>query len=345
MELNFSTSRLCLAHSWAISRTKASDTAEVVIIELDDRNGGKGLGEAAPVHRYDESTETVKDFLRSVDPKQLSFQDLPGSLAYLESVAPGNRSAKCAVDVALHDGASRKSRLPLHDFLGLQFVEQRYLTSFSIGIDSPEVIQRKVAAAETYPVLKLKVGVAADRAQLRALREVAPDKPVRLDANEGWLTKEEALRAIERLAEDGNIQFVEQPLPASTPVADYAWLKQRSPLPIFADESFHSAADVIKVAEGFHGVNVKLVKTGGITRAVRALQAARKAGLKTMIGCMIETSLLISAAAHLCELCDYIDLDGNLLITNDPYAGVTAERGMLSFAGTAEPHGLRVRLR
>jgi L-alanine-DL-glutamate epimerase-like enolase superfamily enzyme len=131
-------------------------------------------------------------------------------------------------------------------------------------------------------------------------------------------------------------------MPAVTPAADWIWLKQRSPLPIFADESYHQAEDALRVADCFHGVNVKLVKAGGISGAVKALKAARQSGLKTMLGCMIETSILISAAAHLADLCDFQDLDGNLLITNDPYVGVTTKGGILSFADAPEKFGLRV---
>jgi L-alanine-DL-glutamate epimerase-like enolase superfamily enzyme len=177
---------------------------------------------------------------------------------------------------------------------------------------------------------------------MQALREVASTKPVRVDGNEGWKTKEQALENIEWLAKDGNVQYVEQPLPASAPVKDWVWLKSRSPLPVFGDESYHQANDIEQAAECFHGVNVKLVKTGGITAGFEALKAARKAGLKTMLGCMIETSILISAGAHLAELCDYLDLDGNILITNDPYSGVGCEKGMLSFVTALVPTGLRV---
>jgi len=189
------------------------------------------------------------------------------------------------------------------------------------------------------------VGSPHDRENLAALREAAPAKPVRVDGNEAWRSKEEALRQLEWLAADRHIQFVEQPMPATTPLADLVWLKQRSPLPVMADESYLCAADIGRCAEGFHAVNVKLVKAGGISAGYAALQAARRAGLKTMLGCMIESSILISAAAHLAELTDFLDLDGNLLITNDPYAGATAERGVVSFAKAAVPHGLRVRAR
>src|SRR5204862_6856390 len=211
-----------------------------------------------------------------------------------------------------------------------------------IGIDKPDVFRKKVLEAEQYPVLKVKVGVPDDKANLQALREVAPMKAVRADANEGWKTKEQALEMIEWFAKDGHIEYVEQPLPAATPVKDWVWLKQRSPLPIFADESYHLAKDVAQAAECFHGVNVKLVKTGGISAGFEALKAARKAGLKTMIGCMIETSIPISAAAHLAELCDYLDVDGNILCTNDPYLGVGSSDGLLSFATAPEKFGLRV---
>jgi L-alanine-DL-glutamate epimerase-like enolase superfamily enzyme len=144
------------------------------------------------------------------------------------------------------------------------------------------------------------------------------------------------------MATDKHLEFIEQPMPRDTSDADLKWLKTRSPLPIFADESCHTVKDIPRCAECFHGVNVKLVKTGGVSMAYETLQAARKAGLKTMIGCMIETSVLISAAAHLAELADHLDIDGNLLITNDPYAGVTAKNGILSFAATKEKRGLCV---
>ena len=304
-----------------------------------------GLGEAPCSLRYSETVASMQDFLRRVDPAKLSFDDIPGSMAYLEKLAPKNYSPKCAINVALLDGAARKADKPIYDLLGLGFTEKKHLTSFSIGIDSAEVIRQKTVEAAPYPVLKLKVGAAGDRENMAALRQAAPDKTVRVDANEGWTTKEEALRNIEWLAQDKHIEFVEQPMPAGTPMADLAWLKSRSPLPLFGDESYHHADDVARCAECYHGVNVKLLKTGGVSAAFEALKAARKAGLKTMMGCMIETSVLISAAAHLAELTDYLDIDGNLLVNNDPYLGATAEKGVVSFAHAPEPFGLRVKAR
>jgi L-alanine-DL-glutamate epimerase-like enolase superfamily enzyme len=280
-----------------------------------------------------------------VDTAKLSFDDIPRSMAYLDSLTEGSVSAKCALNTALMDGAARAAGQAVYDFLGLGFTEKKHVTSMTIGIDTPQRIREKTSEAAAFPALKLKMGVPRDRENMAALRAVAPATNVRVDANEGWTTKEEALREIEWLKQDGHVEFVEQPMPASTPAKDLVWLKNRSPLPIFADESYHTAADVELCAECYHGVNVKLVKTGGISGAFAALQAARKAGLKTMVGCMIESSILISAAAHLAEWTDYLDIDGNILINNDPYTGPTADAGIVSFASAVDKTGLRVQPR
>ena len=343
MKLKFWRQDLRLAHTWTIARA-STNISPVVLLELSASDGTVGLGEASPIARYHESTDTVEEFCARVDAARLSFKDVPGSMNYLDTIAPGNMAAKCAFNVALVDGAARRAGGPLYEYLGLGFQENRHITSFSIGIAGPDEIRNKVAAAAEFPVLKLKLGSTEDRVNLAALRQVAPAKPLRVDANEAWQTKEQALAMLQWLAGDGHIQFVEQPMPAGTPHEDLQWLKERSPLPLFADESFHTAKDTAACAACFHGVNAKLVKAGGITGALEALRSARAAGLQTMLGCMIETSVLISAAAHLAELCDFLDLDGNLLITNDPCAGVTAHKGVLSFAAAPESRGLRVRL-
>jgi len=342
---------LKLAHRWAIARSVrpggSGGTAicRVVFTELTAESGTTGLGEAAPSSRYEETADSTLAFLEQVDPRRLSFSDVPGSMNYLDGIAPQNFAAKCAVNIALLDGAARQAGKPIYDLLGLGFTENKQITSFSIGIDKPEAIRQKVLEAAPYPVLKLKVGGPDDQQNLVALREAAPNKPVRVDANEAWKSKEEALERIERLATDGHIQFIEQPMPATVDPKDLAWLKARAPLPIMADESYLSAKDLNRCAECYDAVNVKLVKTGGISAAFEALQAARKAGLKTMIGCMIESSVLITAGAHLAELADYLDIDGNLLIRNDPYLGATAEQGVISFARTPGKTGLRVTAR
>jgi L-alanine-DL-glutamate epimerase-like enolase superfamily enzyme len=345
MKLTFWRCDLSLAFPWTVAGgpTLAGKTvAEQVFIKLTAEDSAFGLGEAAPPIRYGESAQSVLDYLARVDAQRLAFDNLESSRRYLESLAPGHQSAKAALEVALLDGAARKANCAIYDYLGLGFTEGRHVTSYSIGIDQPEVVRRKAKAAAEYPILKLKLGGAQDRASLAALREAAPGKTIRVDANEAWANREQALKNIEWLAADGRVQFVEQPMPAASDPRDLAWLRQHSPLPLFADESFHRAADAPRCAELFHGVNVKLAKTGGLLEAYQALQSARRAGLKTMIGCMIESSLLISAAAHLAEMADFLDLDGNLLITNDPYAGITSANGILSFATARERTGLRV---
>ena len=342
MKLTFRSYDLHLANPWKIASSQGSGTHRTVIVELKDSKT-EAVGEAAPSITYGESVEGMMQFLGKLDAARLSFDDVPGSMAFLDTLTAIPIAAKSALNLALLDGASKRAGKPLHDFLSLGFREHHHVTSFSIGIDSPESIRKKVLEAAPYPILKLKVGDARDRENFAALRSVAPEKPVRVDANEGWKTKEEALRMLEWLATtDEKIQFVEQPMPRDTALKDLIWLKERSPLPVFADESCHTTRDIPRCAEGFHGVNVKLVKTGGVSMAKETLEAARRAGLKTMIGCMIETSVMISAAAHLAELADFLDLDGNLLITNDPYAGVTAHNGILSLAAAKEKNGLQV---
>lgn len=339
---------LAMAHRWAIARglgpggEGGSDGFTVVFVELTDKDGVVGIGEAATSARYGETPTSAQSFMEWVNPYQLSFTDIKTSMVYLDKVAPGQYGAKCALNIALLDGRAKLAGKPVHEFLEVGFTEGKHTTSFSIGIASPEEIKLKVQAAEGYPILKLKVGGPGDREVLAALREVAPTKLVRVDANEGWKTKEEALRNLEWLAADGNIQFVEQPMPAGTVPEDLIWLKERSPLPLMADESYKNASDIELCEACFHAVNVKLVKAGGILAGLEALRTARKAGLKTMLGCMIESSVLITAAAHLAEWTDYLDIDGNLLVKNDPYVGVSAHQGVISFASAPNRVGLCV---
>ncbi|HOX02295.1 MAG TPA: dipeptide epimerase [Candidatus Paceibacterota bacterium] len=335
---------LQLAFPWAVAgprRSPGKTAAPQVFVRLE-HEGQVAWGEAAPPERYGESRASVRQFLERVDPARLGIGDLDAVEHYLESLETGHRSAKAAVNTALVDLAARRAGRRLCDYLGLGFTEGRHVTCYSIGLDEPDILRRKIQAADPYPILKLKMGGDHDEETLQIVRLIAPDKWVRIDANEGWKSRELALRRLEWLAGDGRVELVEQPLPAAADPADQVWLKERSPLPLFADESYHDENDIAPARQGFHGVNVKLVKAGGPRAAMRALQAARGAGLQTMIGCMIESSLLISAAAHLAELADYLDLDGSLLITNDPFRGVTADLGRLSFARAASPHGLGV---
>jgi L-alanine-DL-glutamate epimerase-like enolase superfamily enzyme len=306
---------LPLRHAWTISRG-TSTSKRNVIVEL--RHGDLvGRGEAAPNVRYGESAETVTEALQKLAPvlegDPWHFRVLSERI---EEALPGNHAAKAALDIALYDLAGKRLGVPLYRMLGLDPARMP-ITSFSIGIDNPEAMAQKVREAEPYPVLKIKFGAQSVRETFGAVRS-ATSKTVRVDANEAW-GPEEALKHIEWLAAQG-VELVEQPLPAAD-VEGAKWLRQRSPLPLVADEALMMASDVPKLAEGYHGVNVKLQKCGGIREALRIIETARSCGLKVMLGCMVETSVGIAAAAHLGPLVDWLDLDGNLLLAADPFRG------------------------
>ena len=314
---------LPLRHAWTISRG-TSTSKRNVIVELR-HEGVVGRGEAAPNVRYGESAETVTEALRKLAPAlegdPWHFRDLSERV---EHALPGNHAAKAALDIALYDLAGKRLGVPLYRMLGVDPARMP-ITSFSIGIDDPAALARKVLEAEPYPVLKVKLGAARVREIFGAVR-AATSKVIRVDANEAW-KPEEALQHIEWLATQG-VELVEQPLPAAD-VEGAKWLRARSPLPLVADESLIRASDVPRLAEGFHGINVKLQKAGGIRETLRIIDVARACGLKVMIGCMVETSLGIAAAAHLGPLADWLDLDGNLLITEDPFRGHPVEQGRI----------------
>src|SRR5205823_14374103 len=224
MKIKSQACELRLANPWRIAGRKGSGTHRTVIVELTDGDAAGAIGEAAPSVLYGESVEGVLDVLAQLDAAKLSFRDVAGSMDYLASVPGIPVAAKCALNVALLDGAAKAEGKVLYDFLGLGFRENHHVTSFSIGIDSPEIIHKKALEAAEYPVLKLKMGDARDQENFSALRSAAPEKPVRVDGNEGWKTKEEALRMLEWLvATDKNIQFVEQPMPRDANEKDLAW--------------------------------------------------------------------------------------------------------------------------
>jgi len=218
------------------------------------------------------------------------------------------------------DWVGKALNAPLYRLWGLN-PEKSPLTSFSIGIDTPEVMAQKTREAAPYKILKVKVGKPNDEEFIKAVRSVAPDKPIRVDANEGWTDKEEAIKKIEWLVKNG-IEFIEQPMPSHM-MEETAWLRDRSPVPIIADEAVKSARDIPKLAEAYDGINIKIMKSGGLQEAMRMIWLAKSLSMKIMIGCMIESSVAITAAAQMCSLIDYADLDGNLLISNDPYVGAT----------------------
>lgn len=343
MELSYRVVELSLALPWATARTTEAGgvrKSSVVHVTLHDpRSGITGMGEAAPISRYHESAETVSAFLNRFDADALSFDRWPESAAAIAGAGPGNMSAKCALESALLDSVGKRTGKAVWQLLGVPESGPRMI-SYTIGIGPVEHVREQVRRARDFEVLKLKLGGPDDEGAWRALREVAPGKRVGVDANEGWRDREGALRRIEWLARDPLVEFVEQPLPAGAPEADHSWLRERSPLPVFADESCHRAEDLPRLAGGFHGINVKLMKAGGLREAQRTLHRARELGLRTMLGCMIESSLGIAAAFQLAALADHLDLDSHVLLTNDPFTGLTCERGQLSLAGA----GLRIGL-
>jgi len=322
MTLRWRTHHLTLTNPWGIARGVSTEKDQAVVeIEHD---GITGRGEAAHTARNQESLDSVKaDFERVA---AAAGETEPGEL--LDSLPTFGviGASAAAIDVALHDWLAQKTGVALHDYLEYEAAPLP-ITSFSIGIDDAGTIARKVEEAAEFPILKVKLGTDRDREIIAAVRSVS-DKPVRVDANEGWATRELALENIEWLANAG-IEFVEQPLPADR-LTDVAWLRERSPLPIVADEDAMTSANLHELAEAYDGINIKLAKCGGIREAVRMLDLAEELGLKVMLGCMIETSLGITAAAHLGARADWLDLDGHLLISNDPFVGVRCERGQLT---------------
>lgn len=300
----------------------------------------EGLGEAAPSTFYGETGDTVRTCL---DMFADHLGDDPFALQTIVERIEGrirrHPAAKAAVECALHDLVGKLLGIPVYRLFGLDPARTPQ-TSFTIGIADPEEMGRKAAAAGGYPILKVKVGTTDDSARLGAIRSVRPDARLRVDANAAWPTARDAARAIEHLSRY-DLEFVEQPLPPGDP-ADLRWLRNHSPLPIFADESCVTAADVHGLAGAVDGIVVKLAKCGGLRAALQQIQAAHLHGMQVMIGCMIESSVGITAAAHLTPLVEFADLDGNLLVVDDPFSGVTVDQGKLILP---EAPGLGVRRR
>ena len=317
--------RLKLRHTWTtvMSSSEYRDTLQVRLT----RDGVTGVGEGAPIVRYQESAETARQAVESVRGlvEQADFWEFEKLMAEVFRRVPGQFAAKAGLDIALMDWIGQKLGVPLYRYFGLD-PHDAPVTTFSIGIDTPEITRQKVREAAPYPILKIKVGLDTDEATIAAVRSVT-DKPLRVDANEGWKDKEEAVRKINWLATQG-VEFVEQPMPAEM-IEETRWVRSRVHIPIIADEACGRASDIPKLKDAFDGVNIKLDKSGGLLEAYRMIQTARALGMRTMLGCMVSSSVTVTAAAHLSPLVDYADLDGNLLIANDPFHGVTVEKGKL----------------
>jgi L-alanine-DL-glutamate epimerase-like enolase superfamily enzyme len=324
---------LQLRHTFRLARG-SSDVRQTLVVEVE-HEGLVGLGEAAPIERYGQDCDSAA---RAVETMARRLSEPRAYDSAVASVAvPDQPAAAAALEMALCDLAGKRLEAPLYELFGID-PSRTPVTSFTIGMDTPEVVEAKVREAGDYEVLKIKLGSDDDRQILEAVRGVT-DRPLRVDANEGW-TLEEAASHLEWLEAMG-VELVEQPLPA-TRLEEMRELRRRSPLPLFADESVARAADIPRLAGAFDGINIKLMKCGGLAEARRMIAVARAHGLQVMLGCMVESSLAITAAAHLSPLVDYADLDGNLLIVDDPFVGATVEAGRLVLPG--EP-GLGVRPR
>jgi len=327
MQLKVETKRLTLKTKWTIARG-SSDYKDNVFVTLE-HDGITGTGEAAPNTRYKESAGETTKRLNEIRPliesaNPLHYSNLIGKV---RQAFEGQSCAKAAFDIALHDWVGKKWGIPLYALWGLD-PRNAPLSSYSIGIDEPEKMAALAAANAAMPVFKIKLGSKDDRAIIEAIRRVT-DKPIRVDANEGWTDRQQALNEVKWLADRG-VEFVEQPMPEAQH-EDMVWLKQHSPLPLIADESVHVAADIPRLSEAFDGINIKLMKSEGLLEALGMIRMARAMGLKVMLGCMVESSIAISAAAHLAPLTDYIDLDGALLLADDPARGVENRNGKLFF--------------
>ena len=317
--------RLRLRHTWTTTMS-SSEYRDTLHVRLT-RDGVTGIGEGAPIVRYHESAADAQTALEAARAVVLAGDPWRLETLLAEAFRPleGQYAARAALDIALHDWTGKKLGIPVYRLLGLDPADAP-LTTFSIGIDTPETTRQKVREAEEFPVLKVKVGLDTDEVTIEAVRSVT-GKPLRVDANEGWKDKETAIRKIEWLASKG-VELVEQPMPAAL-LEEAAWVRERSPIPVFADEACLRASSIPALAGAYHGVNVKLDKAGGLREAVRMVHTARACGLKVMLGCMISSSASTTAAAHLSPLVDFADLDGHLLVANDPWEGVAVRDGRL----------------
>lgn len=302
-----------------------SRTMTPALLTTLEYDGVIGYGEASMPPYLGETQQTATEFLSKLRLERFSSPFLMEDiLTYVDAVAPGNSAAKAAVDIALHDLVGKLLNTPWHRIWGLN-PERAPHTSYTIGMDSPEVVRQKSLDAP-YEILKVKLGGSNDRLLIDTIRSVS-DKPICVDANQGWSDRREALDTIHFLAERG-VTFVEQPMPKGA-IDDTAWLTQHSPIPIVADESLQRLADLERLKGVFSGINIKLMKCTGMREAHRMITVARALEMQVMIGCMTETSCAISAAAQLSPACDWADLDGNVLISNDCFKGVTVLDGKI----------------
>ena len=326
LKLTFFPYELKLRHAFNLARYSRTTTPDVQVqLEYD---GYVGYGEASMPPYLGESVESVTTFLNSLDLGQFTdpfrIEDI---LTYVDSLSPGDTAAKAAVDIALHDLVGKIIGQPWYRIWGYDPAKAPS-TTFTIGIDTPDVVREKtLECADKFNILKVKVGLDNDEAMIRTIRQVT-NLPLAVDANQGWTDRSKAIDEIFWLHENG-VVMVEQPMSVDS-LDDIAWITERSPVPIFADESVQRVGDIPRLAGAFSGINIKLMKCTGMREAHKMVDVTRALGLKVMLGCMTETSCAVSAAAQLSPAVDFADLDGNLLISNDLFKGVQVVNGRLT---------------
>lgn len=327
MKISFCKYLVELKHQFRISSNSRKFTP-IVIVRIE-HDGLIGFGEASLPPYLDETQESVISFIQKVSKKLPSKMIGETSLFhdFLEDVEEGNNAAKASLDIAYHDLLGKMLNKPIRKF----FTNDSGIlphTSMTIGIDEEVILKKKIEEASAFKILKIKLGSADDKKIINIVRKYS-DKPLFVDVNQGWTEKETALEMINWLC-DKNVLLIEQPMPKNC-FKEMLWLKERSSLPLIADESVQRLTDIEKVKNCFHGINIKLMKCSGLFEANQMIEHARKQKMKVMLGCMTETSCGISAAIQLASLVDYADLDGNCLIANDPFATTTQIDGKLVY--------------
>jgi L-alanine-DL-glutamate epimerase-like enolase superfamily enzyme len=327
MKLTYSPHTLYFKRPFKIAHGSRDSTA-IVLTELE-YEGLVGYGEACLPPYLVETQESVSLFLSKAS-KVLNAIKYPFSIEtvmhQIDAIEMGNTAAKASIDIALHDLYGKLNNKPCWQLLGCNNVLTPY-TTYTIGIDEPEIIKQKLEDANTFKILKVKLNGEHDKIVIETIRAIT-NKPIAVDVNQGWKNKEEALKMVEWLA-NKNVLFVEQAMPKNK-LDDALWLYERSPLPLFADESVQTFSDIDVVKNCYHGINIKLMKCGGMFEAKKMIDKARALNLKVLIGCMSETYCGVSAAAQLSPLVDYADLDGPLLIKNNLFNGITFIDGKIT---------------
>ena len=324
LKLTYKPYTLELKHPFAISSYTRKETPIVLTEILYD--GVVGYGEASMPQYLGESQTSVIEFLSKVDLSEFKDpNDIDNILNYVDSIEAGNNAAKASIDIALHDLVGKVLGIPLYKYFGLNKPANAF-TSYTIGIDNTNMIIKKLDQASEFKYYKIKLGAKNDKEIIETIRKHT-DNDLFVDVNQGWKDKHYALGMIEWLSKY-NVILVEQPLPKSR-IDDLAWLKENSPLPIIADEAVLRFNDIFQVKDIYSGINVKLMKSTGLREAIAMIRKARDLNMKIMLGCMTESSCAVTAAAHLCSLADWLDLDGPLLVKNDIFKGISYLNGSL----------------